>query len=116
MKNSEEPIENKVEETPEYHIMNYEGALYKTLYSKKFENRKPYEVPDARRLIAFIPGTIIKVHVKEKDKVKKGDPLVVLQAMKMNNIILAPFNGVIKKIYVKKGDMVPKAFLIIEMK
>ena len=116
MTNSEEPIVNKVNEAPEYHTMNYEGALYKTLYSKKFENRKPYEVPDHRKLVAFIPGTIIKVHVKEKEKVKKGAPLVVLQAMKMNNIILAPFDGVIKKVYVKKGEMVPKSFLLIEMK
>jgi biotin carboxyl carrier protein len=40
----------------------------------------------------------------------------VLQAMKMNNIILAPFNGIIKKVYIKKGDMVPKASILIEMK
>jgi acetyl/propionyl-CoA carboxylase alpha subunit len=102
--------------TPEYHIMNYEGAEYKTLYSKKFENRKPYTLHDSKKLTAFIPGTIIKVHVKEKAKVKKGDPLVVLQAMKMNNIILAPFNAVIKNVFVKKGDMVPKAFVLIELK
>jgi biotin carboxyl carrier protein len=36
--------------------------------------------------------------------------------MKMNNIILAPFNGVIKKVYVKAGEMVPKAQLLIELK
>ena len=103
-------------ENPEYHIMNYDGAEYKTLYSRKFENRKPYRVNDPKKLTAFIPGTIIKVHVKEKDKVKKGAPLVVLQAMKMNNIIIAPFNGVIKKVYVKKGEMVPKASILLELK
>jgi biotin carboxyl carrier protein len=105
-----------MDESPEYHVMNYEGAEYKTLYSKKFENRKPFSAREPQKLTAFIPGTIIKVHVKEKAKVKKGDPLVVLQAMKMNNIILAPFNGVVKKVYVKKGDMVPKAHLLIELK
>ena len=105
-----------MEENTEYHIMNYEGAEYKTLYSRKFENRKPYSVPDPKKLTAFIPGTIIKVHIKEKDKVKKGEPLLVLQAMKMNNIILAPFNGIIKKVNVKKGEMVPKAHVLIELK
>ena len=105
-----------MEENPEYHIFNYEGAEYKTLYSKKFSNRKPYVMPDLKKIHAFIPGTIIKVHVKEKEKVKKGGTLLVLQAMKMNNIILAPFNCVIKKVYVKNGESVPKSHLLIELK
>jgi biotin carboxyl carrier protein len=105
-----------MDETPEYHIINYEGAAYKTLFSKKFQNRKPYEIHDPRKLCAFIPGTIMKVFVKEKQKVKKGEKLVVLQAMKMNNIILAPGNGVIKKVNVKTGESVPKSHLLIELK
>ena len=105
-----------MEENPEYHIFNYEGAEYKTLYSKKFKNRKPYSLHDPRLISAFIPGTIIKVHVKEKQKVKKGAVLLVLQAMKMNNIILAPFNCIIKKIYVKNGEAVPKSHLLLELK
>ena len=105
-----------MEDNPEYHIMNFEGAEYKTLFSKKFQNRKLYVIPDPRKLLAFIPGTIIKVHVKEKQKVKKGDPLVVLQAMKMNNIILSPMNGVIKKVNVKNAESVPKSHLLIELK
>jgi biotin carboxyl carrier protein len=105
-----------MDENPEYHIINYEGAEYKTLFSKKFQNRKAYVIPDPKKLFAFIPGTIMKVFVKEKHKVKKGEKLLVLQAMKMNNIILAPFNGVIKKVNVKNGESVPKAHLLIEMK
>ena len=105
-----------MEENPEYHIINYEGANYKTLFSKKFLNRKAYVIHDPHKLFAFIPGTIMKVFVKEKQKVKKGEKLVVLQAMKMNNIILAPSNGIIKKVYVKAGESVPKAHLLIELK
>jgi len=105
-----------MEENPEYHIINYEGADYKTTFSKKFQNRKPYVIPDPNKLFAFIPGTIMKVFVKEKQKVKKGEKLVVLQAMKMNNIILAPHNGMIKKVNVKNGESVPKSYLLIEMK
>jgi biotin carboxyl carrier protein len=101
---------------PEYKEINYEGYSYKTLFTKKFENRKPYEIPDPHKLISFIPGTIMKVFVKERQKVKKGEKLVVLQAMKMNNIILAPFSGVIKKVNVKQGELVPKEHLLIEMK
>ena len=105
-----------MEENPEYHIINYEGADYKTTFSKKFLNRKPYVIPDPNKLFAFIPGTIMQVFVKEKQKVKKGEKLVVLQAMKMNNIILAPHNGVIKKVNVKNGESVPKSYLLIELK
>ena len=82
----------------------------------KFENRKPYSIPDPHKLIAFIPGTIMNVFVKEKQKVKKGEKLLVLQAMKMNNIIISPFNGVVKKVNVKKGDTVPKDYVLIELK
>jgi len=108
--------EINMDENLEYHIFNYEGAEYKTLYSKKFRNRKPYILHDPYKIHAFIPGTIIKVHVKEKQKVKKGATLLVLQAMKMNNIILAPFNCIIKRVYVKNGEAVPKSHLLIELK
>jgi biotin carboxyl carrier protein len=65
---------------------------------------------------AFIPDTIMKVFVKEKDKVKKGDAMVVLQAMKMNNHILAPITGVIKKIHVKQTDNVAKNQILVEFR
>lgn len=105
-----------MEEDLELHDFNYDGLMLKTAFTKKFANRKPYVPPDPKKLIAFIPGTIIKVYVKEKDKVKKGDSLLSLQAMKMHNIILAPMDGSIKKIYVKPGETVVKNFLLVEMK
>jgi biotin carboxyl carrier protein len=100
----------------EYHIFNYDGSEYKTLLNKKFAMRKPYEPVNHNKLIAFIPGTIIDVFVKEKQKVKKGEKLLILQAMKMNNIIISPINGHVKKLNVKKGDVVPKSHLLIEVK
>jgi biotin carboxyl carrier protein len=111
-----EDAHTNMDEKPDYQIINYEGASYKTLFSRKFQNRKTYVLRDPNKLYAFIPGTIIKVFVKEKQKVKKGEKLVVLQAMKMNNIILAPHNGIIKKVNVKPGESVPKAHLLIELK
>lgn len=105
-----------MEEDLELHDFNYDGLNVKTAFTKKFANRKPYVPPDPRRLTAFIPGTIIKVFVKDKAKVKKGDNLLSLQAMKMNNLILAPFDGTIKKVYVKPGEVVVKNYLLVEMK
>jgi biotin carboxyl carrier protein len=100
----------------EYRIFNFEEVEYKTLYSKKFQNRKPYTIPDQKHIIAFLPGQIIKIFVKEKKKVKKGEPLLILQAMKMNNVLSSPINGIIKKINVKAGETVSKAQLLVELK
>jgi len=55
---------------------------------------------------APMPGLILDVVVKEGDEVQKGDKLLVLEAMKMENIIKSPGSGKIKSIVVKKGDTV----------
>jgi len=94
----------------------YEEITYRTTVTKKFANRTGYLPPDPRKVIAFIPGTILKVLVKEGQKVKKGDTLLVLQAMKMDNRLLALRNGTVKKIYIKQGETVPKQHLLIELK
>jgi len=100
----------------EYHLFNFEEVPYQTMFTKKFQNRKPYVPPDAKKVIAFIPGQILKIFVKEKKHVKKGEPLLLLQAMKMDNVLIAPLNGSIKKIYVKQGDQVVKSQLLVELK
>jgi biotin carboxyl carrier protein len=101
---------------PQYTVFNIEDGEYRTTLTKKFLARKPYLPPDLKKIYAFIPGTIIKIYVKEKMKVKKGDPLVIFQAMKMNNILTAPINGVIKKVNVKVGETVPKTQILVEFK
>jgi biotin carboxyl carrier protein len=106
--------EEKIE--PQYEVINFEEGQFKTTFTKKFMNRKAYTVPDPRMVYAFIPGTIVKVFVKEKHKVKKGDPLLTFQAMKMNNILSAPMDGHIKKINVKAGDTFPKSQILVELK
>ena len=53
-----------------------------------------------------MPGLILDVVVNEGDEVSKGDKLLVLEAMKMENIIKSPGSGKIKSIVVKKGDSV----------
>ncbi len=94
----------------------YEEVTFRTTLTKKFANRKPYLPPNPSKVYAFIPGTILKVHVKDGHKVKKGDKLLVLQAMKMDNLIVAHRNGTVKKVYVKQGETVPKRHLLIELK
>lgn len=99
--------------------MNYKSLLienikYRTLLTEKYKKRKPFQKKNIKEMVAFIPGTIEKFSVKEKSKVKIGDQLLVLEAMKMKNNILSPFDGIIKKIYVQTGERVRKDQLILE--
>jgi methylmalonyl-CoA carboxyltransferase small subunit len=55
---------------------------------------------------AEISGTIVNVLVEEGERIKEGDPVLVLEAMKMENEVASPFNGVVAKIKVKEGDKV----------
>lgn len=55
---------------------------------------------------APMPGLVIEVEVKEGDNVKKGQGLVIIEAMKMQNEFKAPREGLIKKIFVQKGQTV----------
>ena len=57
-------------------------------------------------ITAPIPGTIFTISVKEGDQVLNGDVLLILEAMKMENEILATKNGVIREIKVKQGASV----------
>ena len=69
----------------------------------------------AKDIKAPMPGLIVEVLVKEGEEIKESTPLIILSAMKMENILLAQADGVIKSIWVKKDDTVDKGQLIIEM-
>lgn len=91
------------------------GTTYKTQLTSKYLNRKNWERPNEKLVNAFIPGTILKVFVKEGQKVKEGSKLLILEAMKMKNVVTAPVTGTIKSIEIKEGEMVPKNKLLIEI-
>ena len=64
---------------------------------------------------APMPGIILEVNVAERDEVKKGDFLCVLEAMKMENTLTAPRDGVVKSVTIAKGETVDKGKLLIEL-
>lgn len=66
-------------------------------------------------LKAPMPGKILDVLVKTGDSVKAGDTLLILEAMKMQNAILASTKAVVKKVVVKAGDTTSKSDLLIEL-
>ena len=98
-----------------YETIQIDGVDYKTTIPKKWLDHKRWEAPDERLIVPQIPGTIVKVLVKEGDKVEEGDLLLVLQAMKMDNKVAAPVHGVVKTVNVKAGDKVAKGQIMIEI-
>ncbi len=70
---------------------------------------------DSGDIISPMPGKVLTVMVKEGDKVKKGDLLMVIEAMKMENNILAPSNGVIDKVLAKEGETVDNSSHLIHL-
>ncbi|HWY98748.1 MAG TPA: acetyl-CoA carboxylase biotin carboxyl carrier protein subunit [Bacteroidia bacterium] len=64
---------------------------------------------------APMPGLVIEIKVKPGDMVNKGDALLVLEAMKMENIIKAQAQAVVKKVHATKGTAVEKNQVLIEM-
>jgi len=92
-----------------------EETRYTTLFTKKFENRKPYKPADPNMILSYIPGTILEILVKEGKKLEVGEPILILEAMKMRNIVTMPVSGKLKAIYVKEGETIPKNFLIAEV-
>jgi biotin carboxyl carrier protein len=60
-----------------------------------------------------MPGLILSVKFSNGDKVKKGDTILILEAMKMENLIKSQITGVIKNIYVKEGETIEKNSLMV---
>lgn len=63
---------------------------------------------------APMPGLVLTILVEEGQEIKKGDTLIVLEAMKMENSLKSPTDGKVKKVCVKKGLAVEKGQILIE--
>jgi biotin carboxyl carrier protein len=93
-----------------------DGTRYRTRLNQKFEKRKSWESPDPRKITSSIPGTILRLDIKEGQEVQAGDPMLILEAMKMKNKIMFHTGGTVKSIHVKEGEKVPKDHLMVELK
>ena len=63
-----------------------------------------------------MPGTIVDVKVQSGQKVKSGDVLLILEAMKMENEIMAPHDAVVGSILVTKGQSVESAAPLVSLR
>lgn len=82
-----------------------DGDVFKVKPVELTATRKPKK-KDEGDLSSPISGKVVKVKVKNGDSVKKGDILIVIEAMKMEYIIRAPYNGKVKKVNFKEKDQI----------
>lgn len=113
----EENKENEIAPEPKKYesLEVYEGGKFKTLFPRKFKERKAFEAYNPCIIKSFIPGHIRKIYVKEGQKVAKGEVLMILEAMKMLNELTSPINGVVKHINAKIGEIVPNKHILVEL-
>jgi biotin carboxyl carrier protein len=91
------------------------GVTYETRYTKKFERRTPYVAPDPHLVRCVIPGVIRFVALRKGMRVRTGDPLLVLEAMKMQNEVLSPRDGTVRAVCVTPGDTVTRGQILVEL-
>ena len=77
--------------------------------------RKKAEPTNKEHIGATMSGSVLEVRVKKGDRVKKGETLLVTEAMKMETSIEASFTGVIKYVYVNNGDVISSGDLLLEL-
>jgi len=111
LKNQSDRKENPVAELK---ILNIRGELYHTRLTKKFMQKQKWEKPDKKQLMSYIPGTVCKIFVNPGDVVDTSSKLMILEAMKMQNIICSPIAGKIKSIRVREGEKIRKGMLMVE--
>lgn len=90
-----------------------DDTKYQTTVTKKYLSRKKYTPIDPDIIITTIPGSIIDIFVKAGQKIKKGDSLFILEAMKMKNEVKSARNGIIKEIFVSKFSQVAKGQILL---
>ncbi|TKC05188.1 acetyl-CoA carboxylase biotin carboxyl carrier protein subunit [Pedobacter frigoris] len=109
--------ENKADKTAEVKV---NGRIYQVTIEDQYDqllkqlgldNSQSSKVKEIK---APMPGLVLNVIVAEEQEVQKGDSLLVLEAMKMENIIKSPTDGIVKKILIKKGDKVEKNEILIQ--
>jgi 3-methylcrotonyl-CoA carboxylase alpha subunit len=72
-------------------------------------------VAESSSLAAPMPGTVIRVLVGEGDRVRQRQPLLVLEAMKMETPLVSPYEAVVRRVHVAEGDRVAGGAILVEL-
>lgn len=105
----------KKEKDNEYVDFVVTARKYKTTLTAKYKNRKMWHKPFVGDVISHLPGTIVKVEVQQGQEVETGQLLLIHQAMKMYNRVVAPVAGTIVELGVTEGDKIPKDHLMVKI-
>jgi biotin carboxyl carrier protein len=68
-----------------------------------------------RTVVAPMPGTVIRVLVEQGDRIEARQPLVVVEAMKMETPLTSPFDATVKQVHVAEGDRVTAGMVLVEL-
>ncbi|MEI6678485.1 MAG: biotin/lipoyl-containing protein [Mariniphaga sp.] len=104
-----------MEDNSKYQVFVVNSARYLTLTTTKFEKRKKWQKSDPNEIRSIIPGSVIDIFASAGQKLKAGEVILTLEAMKMYTRVEMPFDGVIKSINVEKGDRIPKDTVMVNI-
>ena len=95
-------------------FIHLDGADYELRKVTEFEEEFE-ETEDEGSLSSPMPGRIVKLLVKPGAKIKKGQDLLVVEAMKMENKVISPFDGIVKEIFFSEGDQIEANIPLMEI-
>ncbi len=101
-----------VRDGDEVHLF-WRGVVHRL--TEEREGGRAAHRPAASGLVAPMPGKVIVVRAAPGQAVRKGDELLVIEAMKMENALRAPRDGVVKSVAAKPGDMVSPGVVLVEL-
>ena len=100
-------------------VVNFHGLNFTCFRTDQLNDTMDYackeSVNDKSRLVSPMPGKVVKINVKEGDEVKEGMIMMVVEAMKMENNIVASGKAKVKRIFVEEGQMVDNKMQLIEL-
>jgi len=103
------------ENNSKYQTFVVNSAQYLTLTTTKFDKRKKWQKADPKEIRSIIHGSVIEIFASPGQKLKVGEVLLTLDAMKMYTKVQMPFSGIIKSINVAVGDRIPKNTILITL-
>lgn len=105
-------MENKANEYVDFVVT---ARKYKTLLTAKYKNRPLWHKPQPGEVISHLPGTILQIEVQQGQEVEAGQLLMIHEAMKMQNRVVAPVAGVVAELNVAAGDKIGKNHLMVKI-
>lgn len=100
-------------------IVNFHGLNFTCFRTDQLNDTQDYScketINDKSKLVSPMPGKVVKINVKEGEEVGEGTIMMVVEAMKMENNIMASGKATVKRILVEEGQMVDNKMQLIEL-